>query len=105
MTLRWGAFVPQGWKLELTGMAAADAWGRSQELARAADYTVLVAPETAGILARQTRDLQAAGARILGSCPAAIDLTGDKARLAEWLLVRGIDTPPSRTIVPCEPRT
>jgi F420-dependent oxidoreductase-like protein len=36
-TLRWGAFVPQGWKLEYTGWRADDAWRRSVELARLAE--------------------------------------------------------------------
>ena len=35
--LRWGAFVPQGWKLEYQGWSAADAWMRSVELARSAE--------------------------------------------------------------------
>lgn len=35
--LRFGAFVPQGWKLEYTGWGAADAWARSVELARLAE--------------------------------------------------------------------
>ena len=30
----WGAFVPQGWKLEYTGWGAADAWARTKELAQ-----------------------------------------------------------------------
>jgi F420-dependent oxidoreductase-like protein len=34
---RFGAFVPQGWKLEYTGVPAADAWARSMELARRAE--------------------------------------------------------------------
>ncbi len=37
MTLRYGAFVPQGWKLEYTGWGAADAWARSVELAQVAE--------------------------------------------------------------------
>ena len=57
---------------------------RLLELARAADYTVLIAPETTGILAGLTRDLERAGARLLGSSPEAVELTGDKARLADW---------------------
>ena len=73
---------------------------RLRELAGAADATVLVAPETAGTLARLTRDLRNAGTRVLGSSPAAIDLTGDKDRLAAWLRTRGVDTPMSRTILP-----
>ena len=35
--LRWGAFVPQGWKLEYTGWSAADAWARSVALAQLAE--------------------------------------------------------------------
>ena len=35
--LRYGAFVPQGWKLEYTGWSAADAWARSVELAQLAE--------------------------------------------------------------------
>jgi len=35
--LRYGAFVPQGWKLEYQGWSAADAWARSVELARSAE--------------------------------------------------------------------
>jgi predicted ATP-grasp superfamily ATP-dependent carboligase len=73
---------------------------RLRELAVAADATVLVAPETAGTLAGWTRDLRAAGARVLGSSLEAIALTGDKARLAAWLRAGGIDTPPSRTVRP-----
>ena len=37
MTLRWGAFVPQGWKLELVGLGAADAWATSMGVARKAE--------------------------------------------------------------------
>jgi predicted ATP-grasp superfamily ATP-dependent carboligase len=76
--------------------------GRLLELAREADYTVLIAPETMGILAGLTRDLDRAGARLLGSSPGAVDLAGDKARLAEWFETRGIATPRTRTIVPAE---
>jgi F420-dependent oxidoreductase-like protein len=32
--LQWGAFAPQGWKLEYTGWSAADAWDRTKELAQ-----------------------------------------------------------------------
>ncbi|MCB1013745.1 MAG: TIGR03560 family F420-dependent LLM class oxidoreductase [Acidimicrobiales bacterium] len=35
--LRWGAFVPQGWKLEYAGTDAAEAWHRSREIARLAE--------------------------------------------------------------------
>ena len=32
--LRFGAFAPQGWKLEYTGWTAADAWARTVEIAK-----------------------------------------------------------------------
>src|SRR5262245_28938544 len=35
--LKWGAFVPQGWKLEYTGWDAAPAWERTKELAQIAE--------------------------------------------------------------------
>ncbi len=35
--LRYGAFAPQGWKLEYSGWSAADAWARTVELAQLAE--------------------------------------------------------------------
>ncbi len=73
---------------------------RLHDLAREADFTVLIAPETSGILASLTRDLEQAGARLLGSTAEAIELTADKARLGERLQALAIATPPTQTIVP-----
>lgn len=36
-SLRWGAFIPQGWKLEYADLGAADAWARSVEIAQQAE--------------------------------------------------------------------
>ncbi|HEX3448470.1 MAG TPA: ATP-grasp domain-containing protein [Isosphaeraceae bacterium] len=73
---------------------------RLRALARAADFTVLIAPETSGILAGLTRDLTAAGARLLGSTALAVELAADKACTAARLEELSISTPPTRTIVP-----
>ena len=35
--IEYGAFVPQGWKLEYSGVSAADAWERSKQVAREAE--------------------------------------------------------------------
>ena len=35
--LRYGAFVPQGWKLELVGLGPADAWATAMSVARTAE--------------------------------------------------------------------
>ena len=37
--LRWGAFAPQGWKLEYSGWGAADAWARTKEISQLAERT------------------------------------------------------------------
>jgi predicted ATP-grasp superfamily ATP-dependent carboligase len=68
------------------------------ELAQRVDYTLLIAPETTGVLAGLARSLEAAGARSLGSHPEAIDLAGDKLRLMERFRDRGVATPESRRI-------
>jgi tyramine---L-glutamate ligase len=73
-----------------------------QTCSTAADFTVLVAPETSGVLAGLSRDLEQAGARVLGSAAGAVDLTGDKFRLAAHLRSYGIDTPPTQAVVPSE---
>lgn len=77
-----------------------DEWARHSAQA---DWTVLIAPETAGTLADCSRTLTLRGGRSLGSTPEAIDLTGDKLRLAVFLGERGFRTPASRRVVPSLP--
>jgi predicted ATP-grasp superfamily ATP-dependent carboligase len=89
---------PGPWTTELIN--AGDGPGRVRDLARAADFTVLIAPETSGILAMLIRDYESAGARLLGSTAEAVELTADKSRLAARLRELSIDTPATRTIVP-----
>ena len=91
---------PGPWALER--IAPGEHQPKLSDLARAADFTVLIAPETRGILASLTRNLEQAGARVLGSSAEAVELAGDKARLAAHFERLGITTPPSRTIVPGE---
>jgi predicted ATP-grasp superfamily ATP-dependent carboligase len=73
---------------------------RLLDLSRQANYTVLIAPETTGVLANLTRFLEQAGVRTLGCSAESIELAGNKARLGEWLEERRIPTPRSRTVVP-----
>lgn len=65
-----------------------------------ADWTVLIAPETGGILADRTRILERAGGRLLGSTAEAVELTGNKLRLGPWLKARGVPTPACRRVFP-----
>jgi tyramine---L-glutamate ligase len=89
---------PGPWQTE--AIAPSEYVDRLRALARAADFTVLIAPETSGILASLTRDLGEAGARLLGSTTEAVELAADKGRLAARLETLSIDTPPTRMIVP-----
>lgn len=66
-----------------------------REKARRADRTLVIAPETGGILAQRGRWVLEAGGALLGSSPGAIDQTADKLKLAENLLCQGIPTPKS----------
>jgi len=91
---------PGPWDLER--IAQGEHERKFRQFARAADFTVLIAPETSGVLGRLTRDLEQAGATVLGSSARAVDLTGDKVRLAAHFRSRGIDTPASIAVVPSE---
>lgn len=64
-------------------------------LAAEAAWTLVVAPETGGILAARVRAVQAAGGNALNGSGEAIELCGDKLRLAAFLRERGLRTPPA----------
>jgi predicted ATP-grasp superfamily ATP-dependent carboligase len=71
-----------------------------RRLASTADYTVLIAPETGGILADRSRTVAGAGGRGLGSSPEAVAMTSDKLRLGCHLSRCNIATPPCREVTP-----
>ncbi|MDR3621014.1 MAG: ATP-grasp domain-containing protein [Paludisphaera borealis] len=73
---------------------------RLRDLARRADYTVLVAPETTGVLERLTVEIEEAGGRVLGSTSEAVALTADKSALARWFERNEIPTPRSQVVDP-----
>jgi predicted ATP-grasp superfamily ATP-dependent carboligase len=60
-----------------------------------ADYALVIAPETNGILERWSTELERLGTRSLGSTSQAIALSGDKLALSKQLRARGITTPES----------
>lgn len=66
-----------------------------RELASQADFTLVIAPESEGILALRSRWVWEAGGKLLGSSPEAIEQTADKLALAEFLLHHGVPTPRS----------
>lgn len=63
------------------------------ELARAADWTVVIAPECSGLLLDRCRRVQAAGGRLLGPRPDLVELAGDKQATADHLAAASIPVP------------
>ncbi|WP_165229895.1 ATP-grasp domain-containing protein [Aquisphaera insulae] len=88
---------PGPWITSRTRGSAPDAW---LALAREADYTLAIAPETGGVLASLARALEAEGIRSLGCSSGGIELAGDKARMAHWLEERGFASPASEVVMP-----
>ncbi len=64
-------------------------------LARAAHWSLVIAPECDGLLAERCRWVEEEGGRLLGPSSAAVRLTGDKLELSRHLLARGVPTPPT----------
>jgi predicted ATP-grasp superfamily ATP-dependent carboligase len=73
------------------------------ELAGAADFTLVIAPEFDDLLAMRCRWVEEAGGRLLGPSPAAVRGTADKLALGSHLLGQGIPTPPCRPWGPGDP--
>jgi predicted ATP-grasp superfamily ATP-dependent carboligase len=63
-------------------------------LARDADGSLPIAPETEGLLYRRVQWIEQAGGRPLASQPSALLTTASKSSLADTLLAAGIRTPP-----------
>ncbi len=85
---------------EVIRLGPGEAFGSLRRLAHRADHTILIAPETAGILQELTRSVIEAGGRPIGGHPDAIGLAADKLRLSDHLARSGVATPPGQLIRP-----
>jgi predicted ATP-grasp superfamily ATP-dependent carboligase len=65
-----------------------------RSLARAADFTLVIAPECDGLLEERCRWVEEEGGRLLGPAAGAVRRTADKLTLACHLREHGIPTPP-----------
>jgi len=72
-----------------------------RRLAASCDFTVVIAPETGGVLESRAALVESAGGRSLGSSPAAVALAADKLRLARHWERAGVPTPRTE---PWDPR-
>ena len=71
--------------------------------AREADWTIVVAPESDGILLDRVRVVREAGGRLLAPADRVIRLAADKQATIDRLASRGIPVPPGRSLRPGEP--
>lgn len=67
--------------------------------AAAADWTIVVAPESDGVLAGLVADVRAAGGRVAGCDPGFIAVAGDKQATALALAAAGVPVPAGRALV------
>ncbi len=70
--------------------------------ARQADWTVIVAPETDGILLDRVAAVRAAGARALNASAALIAIATDKQATVNALAAAGVPVPAGRSLAPGE---
>jgi predicted ATP-grasp superfamily ATP-dependent carboligase len=71
-----------------------------RKLAEQADFSLVIAPASDDLLYQRCRWVEEEKGHLLGPCAEAVQLTGDKLKLAEHLGARGVPTPPSVILVP-----
>jgi tyramine---L-glutamate ligase len=69
-----------------------------RDLAASADGSLLIAPESDGLLLERCRWAEESGGQLLGSSSEAVRLTGDKLNLGRHFARRGLLTPPTTTV-------
>jgi predicted ATP-grasp superfamily ATP-dependent carboligase len=74
-----------------------------RQLARTADFTLVIAPEFDDLLEKCCRWTLDEGSRLLGPSPDSVRLTGDKLALADHLRRQGVPTPPTAPCVGDDP--
>jgi predicted ATP-grasp superfamily ATP-dependent carboligase len=79
--------------IETTTLAPGSEAADFRELARRADWALLIAPEQNGLLAERCRWVEEVGGRLLGPSSEAVRLTGDKLRTFHHLRAAGVPTP------------
>ena len=67
------------------------------------DWTIIIAPETDGVLAERCRWVESAGGHLLGCSAALVELLSDKHQTAEHLAVNEVPVPRGHTWEPGEP--
>jgi predicted ATP-grasp superfamily ATP-dependent carboligase len=71
-----------------------------EKLAAEADWTLLIAPETAGALADRCEIVESVGGRLISPSTQVVQIAADKQATAELLTQRGVPTPQGAVIQP-----
>ncbi|MEW4567963.1 ATP-grasp domain-containing protein [Tautonia sp. JC769] len=92
------AEAPGPWKIVRIGPG--DERSRVASLATEADCTLIIAPETGGLLLDRARMLDQLGVPSLGCSPEAVAVTGNVLTTLDRLQNAGVRTPPTRVVSP-----
>jgi predicted ATP-grasp superfamily ATP-dependent carboligase len=71
-----------------------------RHFAKAADWTLLIAPETRGALLARSRLVESAGGRLLSPSSACVEIAGSKTLTAEALMAAGVPVPRAADMTP-----
>lgn len=85
-----------GWEVEVFDRFARDGGTQADQVRRAAersDCSVVIAPESGGILHEFSWSVSSSAARLLGPTPETVELTADKLALADLWRRHGVPTP------------
>jgi tyramine---L-glutamate ligase len=80
--------------------SASDDLEAVQRLAATADWTLLIAPETGGILLQRAKLVETAGGRLLSPGSPLVEIAGNKQATAELLAAAGVRVPRGRLLAP-----
>lgn len=83
---------PLNCRVEVIPNDAAE-WNWLAQQSAAADWTLLIAPETGGALARRCRLVESAGGRLLSPSSAVVEIAADKQATAQRLTRCGVPVP------------
>ena len=79
-------------------MSPADETAAFAALSKECEWSLIIAPESDGVLLERCRVVEEAGGRLLGPSSTAVALTGDKWALSQHFLRHDVPTPPCQLL-------
>jgi predicted ATP-grasp superfamily ATP-dependent carboligase len=69
-----------------------------EQLSAAADWTMLIAPETGGALLHRARLAESTGGRLLSPASGVVEIAANKQQTCDWLRHHAVLTPPGQAV-------